>query len=286
MWDPNYILSLVKDRDWRLGACADTGHWVRSDLTLNYGARYDTFDVSFDNEWQISLRANVVWEINNATTAHEGYARYFMPPTLEYVAPGVVKEFDYTTDAPFNNRDDPQKVVRDNYFDAGLSRQITPAWQITGDTFCKLAKNLLDDGQFGTAVILNNFNYSKGTVYGAELGSAYKSGPFSAYGNFSHVQTWAQNFDSVENEFPDNESAYLVEHPFQLDHQGRFTGSGGFCYTFPKDTRLYSDFLYGDGLRAGFANLEKLPAYWTDNVGVEHVWHLHSSGPEHVETAF
>lgn len=32
MWDPNYVLSLVKDRDWRLGACADTGHWVRSGL--------------------------------------------------------------------------------------------------------------------------------------------------------------------------------------------------------------------------------------------------------------
>jgi len=26
------VLSLVKDRDWRLGACADTGHWVRSGL--------------------------------------------------------------------------------------------------------------------------------------------------------------------------------------------------------------------------------------------------------------
>jgi sugar phosphate isomerase/epimerase len=32
MWDPNYILSLVKDRDPRIGACADTGHWVRSNL--------------------------------------------------------------------------------------------------------------------------------------------------------------------------------------------------------------------------------------------------------------
>lgn len=31
-WDPNYVLSLVKDRDPRMGACADTGHWVRSDL--------------------------------------------------------------------------------------------------------------------------------------------------------------------------------------------------------------------------------------------------------------
>lgn len=31
-WDPEYILSLVKDRDPRMGACADTGHWVRSGL--------------------------------------------------------------------------------------------------------------------------------------------------------------------------------------------------------------------------------------------------------------
>jgi sugar phosphate isomerase/epimerase len=30
MWDPHYILSVVKDRDRRIGACADTGHWVRS----------------------------------------------------------------------------------------------------------------------------------------------------------------------------------------------------------------------------------------------------------------
>jgi len=32
MWDPNYILSVVKDRDPRVGSCADTGHWVRSNL--------------------------------------------------------------------------------------------------------------------------------------------------------------------------------------------------------------------------------------------------------------
>lgn len=29
-WDPEYVLSVVKDRDARMGACADLGHWVRS----------------------------------------------------------------------------------------------------------------------------------------------------------------------------------------------------------------------------------------------------------------
>ena len=32
MWDPNYILSVVKDRDSRIGSTADIGHWVRSGL--------------------------------------------------------------------------------------------------------------------------------------------------------------------------------------------------------------------------------------------------------------
>ncbi len=32
MWDPNYVLSVVKDRDSRIGVCADTGHWTRSGL--------------------------------------------------------------------------------------------------------------------------------------------------------------------------------------------------------------------------------------------------------------
>jgi len=32
MWDPHYIYDLVKNRDKRIGSCADTGHWVRSGI--------------------------------------------------------------------------------------------------------------------------------------------------------------------------------------------------------------------------------------------------------------
>ena len=32
VWDPNYIAELVRDRDPRIGACADTGHWTRSGI--------------------------------------------------------------------------------------------------------------------------------------------------------------------------------------------------------------------------------------------------------------
>lgn len=255
-------------------------------LTLNYGARYDIFDVSFDNEWQISPRANLVWQIDTATTAHLGYARYFMPPTLQYIPPSTVKAFEYTTDAPFNDHDDPPKVERDNYFDMGLSRQITPAWQITGDTFCKLAKNLLDDGQFGSAVILNNFNYSSGTVYGAELSSTYRQGPLSVYGNYSYVQTWVRDFDSVENEFPNNELSFLTTNVMQLDHQGRFTGSGGVSYDLLRNLRVHADFLYGSGLRAGFANFNELSPYCPVNLGIEYAWNMRAAGIRQLKFRF
>ena len=32
VWDPNYVLSVVKDRDRRIGSCADTGHWLTSGI--------------------------------------------------------------------------------------------------------------------------------------------------------------------------------------------------------------------------------------------------------------
>ncbi len=39
VWDPSYVLSMVKDRDTRIGACADTGHWLRSGVTPLDGYR-------------------------------------------------------------------------------------------------------------------------------------------------------------------------------------------------------------------------------------------------------
>jgi len=36
VWDPLYILEITKDRDQRIGACADTGHWQTSGLDPLY----------------------------------------------------------------------------------------------------------------------------------------------------------------------------------------------------------------------------------------------------------
>jgi sugar phosphate isomerase/epimerase len=39
VWDPWYILSIVKNRDSRIGSCADTGHWQTSGLNPVYCVR-------------------------------------------------------------------------------------------------------------------------------------------------------------------------------------------------------------------------------------------------------
>jgi sugar phosphate isomerase/epimerase len=39
VWDPHYILEVTKDRDARIGACADTGHWQTSGLDPLYCIR-------------------------------------------------------------------------------------------------------------------------------------------------------------------------------------------------------------------------------------------------------
>lgn len=38
-WDPEYVLSMVEGRDHRIGASADIGHWVRSDIRPVEGLR-------------------------------------------------------------------------------------------------------------------------------------------------------------------------------------------------------------------------------------------------------
>lgn len=39
VWDPHYVAEMTKDRDPRIGACADTGHWQTSGINPVYGLR-------------------------------------------------------------------------------------------------------------------------------------------------------------------------------------------------------------------------------------------------------
>jgi hypothetical protein len=253
---------------------------------LNYGLRYDRFDVSFDDEEQISPRANLVWKIDDATS-----------PTSAMRAISCRPRCNTFRCQPSRHSNTPPTLLSMRRTIPKKSNAITTlTWAFTA-THPRMADHrghVLQAGQEParrrpvrqrghTQQFQLHVRHGLRRGVGQHLQTRFRC---PLYANFSYVQTWARNIDSVENEFPTNELAYIASNPIQLDHQGRYTGSGGVAYTFLKDTQLYSDFLYGNGLRAGFANLEKLPAYWTDNVGVEHVWHLHSKGISELKLRF
>src|SRR6185369_11322872 len=117
------------------------------------------------------------------------------------------------------------KVERSNYWDIGISRQMTKEWQLGIDGFYKQAHNLIDLGQFGAPVILSPFNYTKGTVFGAELTTTYTSGGLSLFGNFSWVRATGFRPDSQQFLWANDELAFAQSHSVTLDHESEFTVS-------------------------------------------------------------
>jgi outer membrane receptor protein involved in Fe transport len=274
---PDDITDDSANEAWAYGIYVQDEYHVFPDVTLNYGARYDRFDANFDSEGQLSPRVNLVWQIDDKTTAHAGYSRYFVPPPVQNVTLATLNKFTGTTNAPASYGDSAPRAERSNYYDIGISHQITKPWTVNLDGFYKQAHQLLDLGQFGDAVILSPYNYKEGTVEGAEISSTYRQGPISLFGNFSWVLTNAHGIDTQQFEFDPDELAYISAHNVHLDHESEYTISAGASYNLTRNDMVYVDFLFGSGLRAGFANLDKEPVYYPVNVGYQHIFHLANS---------
>src|SRR5208283_3091611 len=127
-------------------------------LTMNYGARCDLYESSFDHEGQLSPRVNFIYQATKATTLHAGYARYFTPPPAENVPAGIVARFNGTSNQSPVTQDDPVRSERSNYIDAGVTQKLSEGLQVGLDGYYKKAKNQLDDGLFGQTLILSAFN--------------------------------------------------------------------------------------------------------------------------------
>src|SRR5262245_13870364 len=125
-------------------------------LTINFGGRFDVVN-AFADENQLSPRINVVYTPWSGTALHAGYARYFTPPPLENVDQNTIAKFAGTTNESAITKDSPVKSERAYYFDAGATQKITEGFNVGIDGFYKSAHSVLDEGQFGEALILSSF---------------------------------------------------------------------------------------------------------------------------------
>jgi outer membrane cobalamin receptor len=245
-------------------------------LTVNFGGRFDIVD-EFAHANQLSPRINVVLQATKSTTMHAGYARYFTPPPLELVQSRTLTKFVGTTNQSASLQNSPVKPERAHYFDAGITEQFTRSFSVGVDGYYKEARDLIDEGQFGAALIFTPFNYAQGNQYGVDVTANYAQGGFNAYANFSFERGTGEKIASSQFLFGPEELAFIRNHFIFLDHDQRYTASAGASYTC-RGTTVYADMLYQNGLRSGFVNTNEVPAYYTFNIGLTHTINLPQLG--------
>jgi len=241
---------------------------ITEKFTLNYGVRVDEMN-AYVRAGQLSPRIGFVYKDTPQTTYHAGYARYFTPPPNELVSSETLALFDNTTNAAASNVNSPVQPERSDYLDAGVTHQLSSSLNLGLDGYYKYARNLIDEGQFGQALIFTPFNYDRARVYGVELTGNYKKNAVSAYTNFAYSVAKATQITSAQFNFDPDELAYIASNWVYLDHDQRYTASAGVSYLWQR-TLYTADAYYGNGLRRGFANTEKLPPYTHANIGLVH----------------
>jgi opacity protein-like surface antigen/outer membrane receptor protein involved in Fe transport len=286
---PESITDDVSKVGWLAGVYVQDEWRITNQLTMNAGLRFDQMWQYVDAN-QLSPRLSFTYKPFENTTIHAGYARYFTPPVLVEAAPSNVALFDGTTGAPTNSGTNPVLPERSHYFDAGIDQKVPlgctsalprdcASLDLGLDAYYKIAQDLIDNGNFGQALVLSAFNYAHGVVQGVEFSAKYHNGNFQAYGNLAVGQEKAT--DVVSNQFLfDNATPladlggltvlqYLDSHWIYTDHTQLVTGSAGVSYRWNNNT-VSADMIYGSGLRTGDANIDTEAPYAQFNVGVAH----------------
>src|SRR5215469_11887047 len=295
---PFSITDDVQKLGWLAGVYAQDEWKITDKLTLNAGLRFDQM-WQFVDANQLSPRASLTYKPFDGTTFHAGYARYFTPPVLVEVAPANFALFNNTTAAVTNPVGSPVLPERSHYFDTGINQKIVFGCTTSGlkdcstldlglDAYYKIARDLIDSGQFGQALVLSAFNYAKGVAQGVEFSAKYQDGNFQAYANLAVSQEKATQPVSNQYLFDNTtpltdlggltEFQYLSTHWIYTDHNQYVTGSAGLSYKW-NGTTFSTDMIYGSGLRTGDANIDALAPYAQFNVGVARDFAMPDSGP-------
>jgi outer membrane receptor protein involved in Fe transport len=253
---------------WQLGAYVQDEWKISDKLTMNAGVRFDQI-YQFVDANQFSPRLGFTYKPFEGTAVHAGFARYFTPPSQALSGPTNLALFTGTTLQPSVNLDSAVLPERSSYFDVGVDQKVLPGLTLGVDAYYKVARDLLDDGQFGQALVLTGFNYAKGENEGLELKANYQNGGLTVYGNVAWARQVATNIVSNQFLFDPDELAYIATNYIHTDHAQTVTASAGASYLW-QGTRFSADMIYGSGLRSGFANTDHVPAYTQVNVGLSH----------------
>jgi outer membrane receptor protein involved in Fe transport len=260
---------------WNLGTYVQDEWKLTNQLMLNAGLRFDQLYQYVDAN-QLSPRLALVYKPFEGTTIHGGYARYFTPPYQGQAYSANIGLFNNTTNQPDIPLNNPVQPERSHYFDIGVDQTVLPGLTMGVDAYYKVARDMIDDGQFGAALVLTQFNYAQGYSEGGEFKLKYTNGNFYAYANLSYNVTRA--VDVVSNQYLIDavDYNYLLTNWHYTDDMQRVTGSAGASYRW-QDTLFTASMIYGSGLRSGDLEDDGVPPnsqhaapYVVLNAGVAH----------------
>ncbi len=240
---------------------------IAEGLTFNYGARFDVMRQQVEAS-QLSPRANLVWRASEGTTLSLGYARYFTPPPSELLTAPALARYVGTTLAPEVAIASAPRPERANYFNAAIRQRLTENWQVGADAFYRDVQDMQDLGQFGSAYIFSPYNYRVGRVYGVELTTSYREGPWLAYANLTLSRSQGRGLVSNQYFWSAAELAQVESKFVRTDHDQLVTGSAGVSWRGWEGGTLSGTLVYGSGMRRGFANSESVTPYATVNLGL------------------
>jgi len=266
--DPFVVNERGSRTGWTYGAYVQDEWRLAETLTLNIGLRADLLD-STTRAAELSPRINLVWTPAPGTRLHAGYARTFTPPQQELVTTPSLLSFVGTTNAPANLTNAAPRPERAHRLDVGISQQFGENLTLGVNAYYKHVTNLLDFGQFGNALIFTPFNYRYGRIYGTEFSATWRSETLLVYGNLALSRSTARDIRTAQYNFDQEELDYVQRRFIRTDHDQLITASAGAIWRAWEGGRLSGTMLYGNGLRAGFANSEKLGSYATGNLGVQ-----------------
>ena len=226
---PFPITDQTSQLGWNIGTYIQDEWQLTNQLTLNAGVRFDQL-YQFVDANQVSPRLALVYKPFTGTTIHAGFARYFTPPYQAQATQSNIALFANTTNQPDIPVADPVKPERSSYYDVGIDQTVLPGLDMGIDMYYKAARDMIDDGQFGQAVVLTQFNWARGYSEGGEFKLKYTNGNFNAYANFAYNISRAIGPELNQYLFDADEFAYLQTHYHYTDDMQRMTGSAGMSY--------------------------------------------------------
>ena len=235
-------------------------------LSVNFGSRWDRAS-GLINDSQFSPTINFVYKPRRDTTIHAGFARNFQVPNFQGISPGITALKDTTGGVgpgiPLSTNLDAET---DYTWDVGYIHQFTPHLALSQDSYFRIDRHYIDEGQFGFVPVDAPFNYVRGYGAGLENSLTYnlpnlalRLSSYVAREEVRGAATGQYNFPPLA------QLKYIDQHYIVLDHTPLVGASGGAAYKW-KTWQFTVDGLFSSGLRGGFANRTQLPKVWQFNM--------------------